>query len=65
MKILVRPVEGISLNGNEVLLDKDNKVSRFETTELAVVYLNSTLKLNYTEEEYWDKFSIGIEDEND
>lgn len=52
MKILVRPVEGISLNGNEVLLDKDNKVSRFETTELAVVYLNSTLKLNYTEEEY-------------
>ena len=39
MYILVRPINGISLNGNEVLLNEDGSYKTFDTEEEAVFFI--------------------------
>lgn len=58
-----RPINGIGLNGNEYLLDKEGNTRTFESIKAAKQYLLDTDFPNYTDEELEDNFHFIEESE--
>ena len=58
MFTIARPIEGITLNGLEFLIDDTGKPRTFATKDLAVLYLQSTDFGHMTAEEIKDLFFI-------
>ena len=54
MIAISRPIEGVSVNGNEYLLDKNNEVMQFADIQVAKDFLRSDL----TDEEMDDTFNF-------
>jgi len=63
MYMIARPINGISLNGNEFLLDKNGNEMTFKNKEEALI----TLKvLGFkSEEDAWNNYGVSIWEETD
>lgn len=57
MIAISKPINGISLNGNEYLLDSKNEVMKFEDTKRAKEFLRDN-GINLTDEEMNDSFNF-------
>jgi len=49
-----RPIEGVSLNGNEYLLDDDGEVLRFESTDACLDFIKKNITENEPEDFMWE-----------
>jgi hypothetical protein len=54
--VIGRPINGISLNGLEYLLDEDGEYKQFESTEEAKTFLNSMFEEPLTDDQLEDSF---------
>ena len=61
--MIARAINAISLNGNEFLLDNDNRVMSFKNKEDAVAMLKE--KTGLSEEDAWEQHAILIWEEKD
>ena len=57
MIAISRPIEGVSVNGNEYLLDKNNEVMQFADIQVAKDFLRSN-GIDLTDEEMDDTFNF-------
>ena len=54
--VIGRPINGISLNGLEYLLNEDGEYKQFESTEEAKTFLNSMFEEPLTDDQLEDSF---------
>ena len=54
--VIGRPIEGISLNGLEYLLDENGEYKMFDSKEDAKAFLNSSFEEPLTDDELEDNF---------
>ena len=54
--VIGRPIEGISLNGLEYLLDENGEYMLFDSKEDAKAFLNSSFEEPLTDDELEDNF---------
>jgi hypothetical protein len=54
--VIGRPINGISINGLEYLLDEDGEYKQFESTEEAKTFLNSMFEEPLTDDQLEDSF---------
>ena len=62
--VIGRPIEGISLNGLEYLMDENGDYKLFNTKEEAKEFLNSNFEEPLTDDELEDNF-MGRDSETD
>ena len=55
---LARPIEGISLNGDEYLLDDEGKVRVWDTPEEPIEFMNSQSEEKLSSDEWFDNYGI-------
>ena len=60
---ITRPINGISLNGNEFLLGDDGEPLEFKTEDEAYKVLEE--KLGMTAEQAWDDYGVSVWNMND
>jgi hypothetical protein len=56
--LIARPINGISLNGREYLLDEENKEMEFKDKESAKQFLRDNGYENFSDEELEDSFDF-------
>jgi hypothetical protein len=54
--VIGRPINGISINGLEYLLDENGEYKQFESTEEAKTFLNSMFEEPLTDDQLEDSF---------
>jgi hypothetical protein len=54
--VIGRPINGISINGLEYLLDEDGEYKQFESREEAKTFLNSMFEEPLTDDQLEDSF---------
>jgi hypothetical protein len=54
--VIGRPINGISVNGLEYLLDENGEYKQFESTEEAKTFLNSMFEEPLTDDQLEDSF---------